>query len=105
MLVPVGEGDLDFRELTLLTFCLHVFIYKGLFPCMLGISLVEIQPLIPCGDYDLDLWHKCTNLLKHSVTLLNYGMNVMLDINLDPPHRLTVDKRSFRDNLVFLKGG
>ena len=61
MLVPVGEGDLDFRELTLLTFYLHVFIYKGLFPCMLGISLVEIQPLIPCSDYDLDLWHKCTN--------------------------------------------
>ena len=52
MLVPVGEGDLDFRELTLLTFCLHVFIYKGMFPCMLGNSLVEIQPLIPCGDYD-----------------------------------------------------
>ena len=61
MLVSVGEGDLDFRELTLLTFFLHVFIYKDLFPCMLGNSLVEIQPLIPCGDYDLDLWHKCTN--------------------------------------------
>ena len=32
-------------------------------------------------------------------------MNVMLDKNLDPQHMLTVDKRSFRVNLVFLTDG